>query len=253
MIDWLTFFPSYPGKCLDRPLRCKNAHQLIIKTQEELARACVTLSAGSAAELIIDTPGLVTLGPKDMQPTDFSHAGAEFYIRATPCHIGCNCYIASHLAVSASVLVAGLGNNRSFSLVLFCIQNLVLIFFAVSLLKGPGQGLIFFNAHRTHKHRSTGTTNVIYLFHYRIKLLAHRFIDYIIHVFPDARLVGRYHNDFKVVNIHKLFSLGRSGAGHSSYLLIEFEEILQGDSSKCLRFFFYGDSFFCFDCLVQSI
>ena len=126
MCDWLSLFPANPRKCLDSPFRRKNPHQVILKTQKELAGAGVTLPAASPSKLIVDSSGLVPLRAEYVQSADFSNALAEFDIRAAPCHIRCDCYIASHSAVPAFMLMAGFGNYHCFSVVMFGVEKLVL-------------------------------------------------------------------------------------------------------------------------------
>ncbi|MBA7693478.1 hypothetical protein ES703_102060 [subsurface metagenome] len=224
VVDWLSLFPAYPGKRLDSPLRRKDSHQVIVEAQEELAGAGVTLSAATASKLIIDSSGLVTFGAEHVQSPDFSYARAEYNICASTCHICCDCYIAPHFAVPAFVLVTGFGNNGCFSFVVLGIEHLV--FEAKSFLKSRRKRFVFFHADCAHKNRPAGAANIIYLFNYRVILFTNRLIYCVIHVVSDAGLVGGYYDDFELVNVHKLFRFGGGGAGHSRYLVVEFEEVL---------------------------
>ena len=112
VIDRLAFFPADPGKRLDGPFGGEDAHQVVVEAEEELAGAGVTLPAGAAAELVVDSSGLVPFGAEDVQAADFGYARAEFDVGAAACHIRCDCYIASHFAIAACVLLAGFGDNQ---------------------------------------------------------------------------------------------------------------------------------------------
>ena len=154
MVDWLSFFPADPRKCLDRPLRGEDSHQVVVEAQKELTGAGVTLSACSASELIINSSGLVPFGAEYVQSTGFSYAWAEYNVRAPACHICCDCYVASHSAVPAFVLLAGFGNNRCFAFVVLGIEELM--FEPEFFRKSSRKCLVLFYAGCAHKQRSTG-------------------------------------------------------------------------------------------------
>ena len=49
------------------PLGAEQAHDVVLQGQEEPALAGVALTAGAAAELVVDAAGLVALGAQDEQ------------------------------------------------------------------------------------------------------------------------------------------------------------------------------------------
>ena len=49
------------------PVRAENAHQIVVERQEELGAARVALTAGAAAQLIVDAPTFVPLGADDVE------------------------------------------------------------------------------------------------------------------------------------------------------------------------------------------
>src|SRR5262245_51933150 len=58
------------SKCLQNAvhaLGAKDAHQIVVEREIELGAAGVALTAGAAAELIVDAPALVTLGADDVE------------------------------------------------------------------------------------------------------------------------------------------------------------------------------------------
>ena len=52
---------------LMHPVGAEQAHQIVLQAQIEPALAGVALTAGTAAQLIVDPPGLVALGADDEQ------------------------------------------------------------------------------------------------------------------------------------------------------------------------------------------
>ena len=49
------------------PLAAEQAHQIVLQREEEPAGAWVALTAGAAAQLVVDPAGLVALGAQDEQ------------------------------------------------------------------------------------------------------------------------------------------------------------------------------------------
>ena len=48
--------------------RSEDAHQVVLQRQEELGAARVALTAGAAAQLVVDAPAFVALGAEHIQP-----------------------------------------------------------------------------------------------------------------------------------------------------------------------------------------
>ena len=69
-LDGLAFLHAEPGEHGRDPLAGELAHQVVFQRQEEPRGARVSLAASAAAELVIDAPTLVPLGPDDVQAPD---------------------------------------------------------------------------------------------------------------------------------------------------------------------------------------
>ena len=69
----------------------------------------------------------------------------------------------------------------------------------------------------------------------------------------DQRLVGRDRDDVELVDLVKLGRLGHGRAGHARQLLVELEEVLQGDRGEGLVLFLDLDPFLGLDGLVQPV
>ena len=61
------------------PLTAENAHQVVLQREEEPGRAGVALTAGTAAELVVDAAALVTLGADDEQTARVAHFPGLFF------------------------------------------------------------------------------------------------------------------------------------------------------------------------------
>ena len=55
------------------PIPGEDLHQRIVERQVEARRAWIALAAGSSAQLIVDAPGFVALGPDDVQTASLDH------------------------------------------------------------------------------------------------------------------------------------------------------------------------------------
>ena len=77
-------------------------------------------------------------------------------------------------------------------------------------------------------------------------------IDEIVFIYALDRLVGWDLDDVKGVNLLELFGLGESGTGHTGELVVEAEEVLEGNGGKSHRLLFDGDAFFGLNGLVET-
>ena len=70
---------------------------------------------------------------------------------------------------------------------------------------------------------------------------------------PLHLAVGRNRHDVEVVDLPEFVGFGHGRAGHAADLLVELEEVLQGDRGQGLRLFLDLDPFFGLDGLVQAV
>ena len=64
------------------PVGAEETHDIVRQRKEEAALAGVALTAGTAAQLVIDTAGLVALGAEDEQAADGAHLSASASVSA---------------------------------------------------------------------------------------------------------------------------------------------------------------------------
>ncbi len=251
VVDGLAFLPADPGEGLDRPLGREDAHQVVVEAQEELAGPGVALPAGTAAQLVVDAAGLVPLGAEDVQAADLGHARTELDVGAAAGHVGRDGDIAVGAAVAGLVLLAGLGHDHGLAGVLLGVEHLVLE--AVPFGQGRGQGLAFLDADRADEDRPARRADPIDLLDDRVELLLHGLVDDVLLIVADARHVRRDDDHVELVDLHELVGFGGGGAGHAGDLVVELEEILEGDRGERLRLLLDRDAFLGLDRLVQAV
>ena len=69
-------------------LAAEDAHQVVLEGEEEARLARVALTAGAAAQLVVDAPRFVALGADDVQAADIGDALAEHDVGAAAGHVG---------------------------------------------------------------------------------------------------------------------------------------------------------------------
>src|SRR6185312_14343930 len=70
VLDGNAFFHAEPLHQPRDAIRAEDAHQIVFEREIEARRAGIALTAGAAAQLVIDAARLVALGRDDVQPAD---------------------------------------------------------------------------------------------------------------------------------------------------------------------------------------
>ena len=164
MLDFLIFRNAESIKHADETLRSKQTHQIILKGNIELGFARISLTAGTASQLIINTSGFMTLCTDDLQATGFSCHIIKLNIRTTACHVGCNGNRSVH---------TGIGNNFCFQLMELGIQYLMR---NALLRKHTGKLLRCLNRNCTNQYRLLLCMGFLYGFHNGMELFFSGFI-----------------------------------------------------------------------------
>ena len=90
MLNLLTLMNAKCPECAHHLIRAKQPHQVILQGNVELGLTRVTLSAGTATQLVIDPSGLMPLRPDYKKAAGILRLLIQFDIGTTACHIGCN-------------------------------------------------------------------------------------------------------------------------------------------------------------------
>src|SRR5919204_952162 len=216
MIDWLDLEARHqPADAVRR--RAEDLHEVVLEGDEELARAGVTLAAGTTAELVVDAPALVALGADDVQAARFLHAGAEHDVGASTGHVGGD---------GDGLGLSGLGDDGGLALVLLGVEEVVLQAPPFEHLR---KALRLLDRHGADQHRPSGPVHLHDLIDHGFELRLLGLVDDVRVVAADHRPVGRDDDDVERVDLVELLGLGERGARHARELLVLSEVVLDGD------------------------
>ena len=73
MDDGLALLQAEPRQHGIEPVGAEDPHQIVFQRQEELRAAGVALTAGAAAQLVVDAPRFMALGADDVEPAGLGH------------------------------------------------------------------------------------------------------------------------------------------------------------------------------------
>ena len=250
--------------------RRENAHERVVERQIEARCTRVTLTAGAAAQLVVDAARFVALAAHHIEAAGGFHrivallpfglrAGAgggivfgklvqlgferaaEHDVGAASGHIGGDGDIAG---------AAGVGNDLSLALVLLGVEHFM---DNVLVLEHRTQQLGRLDARGAHQHRLAALVGDDDLGHHRVELLRLGDEHLVALVVTDHIAIGGNHHHFEVVNILELEGFGVGRAGHARELFVEAEIVLEGDAGESLVFLLDLDALLGFHRLVQAI
>ncbi len=266
-------------------LGLEQAHQVVAQREVEPGLARVALTAGTAAELVVDAPRLVPLGAEDVEAAQLLDlillrldgllgllqgggqgsgplldvllgveaalaqlrlgevlgVAAELDVRTTAGHVG------GH---GDGALAAGLGDDLRLALVLLGVQHLVLDAALAELLREVFRLL---DRGRADEDRLALLVLLGDVVDDRLELGHLGAVDQVRLVLADHRLVGRDRDHAELVDLVELGGLGHRRTGHAGELLVEAEEVLQGDRGERLVLVLDVHPFLRLDRLVHAL
>ena len=169
------------------------------------------------------------------------HVATQHNIGAAACHIGGD---------SNRALLAGLRNDFRLTLMLLCVQNVVL---DALLLQQLGQCLALFYADRADQNRLALGVALGHLLNHGVVLAVHGLVHAVGQVLTCAGLVGGDADDVQAVNLAELVRLGGSCAGHTGQLFIHTEVVLEGNRGQRLALGGNGDALLRLNGLMQAV
>ena len=166
---------------------------------------------------------------------------AEHDIRAAAGHVGRDGHGAE---------AAGLRNDFRFALVVLRVQHEML---DAGLFELVGDALGLLDRNRADQHRLPALVAVADFLDHGVELLVFGFVNDVVIVDADHRLIGRNHDHLEAVNFLELdrFRVGR--AGHARQLLVHAEVVLERDGRERLVLGFDLDVLFRLDRLMQPV
>ena len=106
---------------------------------------------------------------------------------------------------------------------------------------------------RTHQYRTSCLYQFFDFFDNGFILFAFGLVHAVIHIFTCDRAVSRDNDYIQLVDVPEFACFRFGSTGHTGQLVIHTEVVLQSDRGESLCGSFYFHTFFCFDCLVQSV
>ncbi len=248
----------------------EDPHQGIFHGEVETGGARVTLTTGTAAQLVVDTTGFVTLGADNVQTTGGQHrivthlpggfqlgnllAGrvlqlgdlclpvtAQHDVGTTTGHVGGD---------GDRTCLTGLGNDLRFHGVELGVQHLVR-----DLLLGQdaGEQLGVLDRDGTNQYRLAALHTLTDIFDDGGILLIGGQVDQIAHVLAHHWFVGRDNHGIQAINLLEFKGFGIRSTGHARQLVVETEVVLEGDGGQRLVLVLDLHPFLRFNGLMQTI
>ena len=219
----------------------EDTHEVVLERDIEAGEAGVALASGTAAQLVVDSAGLMALGADDIQAAGSPGGVVELDIGTTACHVGGD----GHTPV-----LTGMGDDLCLDLMVLRIQHVV---GNADLLEHSGELLRGLDRDRADKDRLALLVALLDRRDDRVELFFSRLVDRILMVHTDDRLVGRDLDDVHAVDLAELMLLGQGGTGHTALLVKLVEEVLEGDGRKGLGLLLDLHVLLCLDSLVQAV
>ena len=258
-----------------KPFRAENTHQIVFERQVEGRPAGVTLTARTAAQLVIDPAAFVTLGRQNIKApcvehffllvsvfrfdlfTDRNGIGIRISVQRFN-HLQLD--VAAQLNVGAATghvcrdgdrtELARIRHDLRFLLVLARVQNVMLdARFGQHLAQHFG----FLDRGCTHQNRLAYRIGFFDLFDHRLIFFERRTIDLIVFVHTRNRHVGRDNDNTQPVNLGEFFGFGFGSTRHARQLVIKAEVVLEGDRGQCHVLGLDLAAFLRFDRLMQPV
>ena len=248
----------------------EDPHQGIFHGEVEPGGTRVTLTTGTAAQLVVDTTGFVTLGTDNVQTTGSQHLivahlpgcfqlgnllagrvlqGGNLCLPVTTQHdVGTT---TSHVGRDGDrAKLARLSDNFRFHGMELGVQHLVrdLLF-----VQDAREQLGVLDRDGTDQHRLALGHTLADIFNDGGILLIGGQIDQIAHVLAHHRLVSRDNHGIQTINLLEFKGFGICSTCHPRQLVVETEVVLEGDRGQSLVLVLNLGPFFRFNRLMQTI
>ena len=241
MRDLLPLGHSQSVKDTDQSLGTEESHQIVLQGNIKLGFTGISLTAGTTAQLVIDTTGLMPLRTDDLQASGCLCFLVQLNIRTTTCHVGGNGH---------STMNSGVSNDLRLSLMEFCVQYIVR---DTPLGESSAEILTGIDIDGTHQHRLPLGMSLLHRVNNGVYLLRLSLVYRILQILTDHGTVGGNLDDIHAIDLAEFIFLRKCGTCHTAFLLEQIKEILEGDGCQCLGLPLYLHLFLCLDGLMQTI
>ncbi len=183
----------------------------------------------------------VAIGLLELPAREHLRVAAEQDVRAAAGHVR---------ADRDGALAPGLRHDERLVRVVLRVQHVVR---HLLLLENAGDGAALLDAGGADEHGAPLLVLLHDLADDGRELLALRLVDHVVAVFADQRLVRRDHRHVELVGARELLRLGLGRAGHAGELVVEPEQVLEGDGGHRATLFLNRHVFLGLDGLVQAV
>ena len=224
MFDLLSVLNTERLKDTHHALRAEQTHQIILKRNVEAGLARVSLSSGTAAQLVVNTSGLMALCADDLQTAGCPRLIVQLDIGTTTGHIRRD---------RNGIVYTGIGNDLRFHFMELSVQDIVLNARSLEHLR---EKLGYLDRDRADQNRLSLGVSLFDCFNNRLVLFSLGLVDRIFIVHTDDRNIGRDLNNIHSVDLAEFLFLRERGTGHTGFLLVFVKQILECDRRQRLGF-----------------
>lgn len=177
----------------------------------------------------------------DVQPPRFADTGTKLDVRASSRHVGGD---------GDRTGISGVRDDFRLALVLLCVQHIVRNPFP---LQHTADGFRDFNARGADKNGTVLRPHLLNFFDNGVVLFPLSFVDDIVHVITNHRLIRGDHDNIQLVDIEELSRFGLRCTRHARQLVVQPEVVLECDGGERLHVALDLHPFFRFDGLMKSV
>ena len=183
----------------------------------------------------------MALGPDDVQAPDIGDTLAEHDVGTASGHVGRD---------RDAPALTGIRDDVRLPLVQLGVEHRVL---DTELVELAAQPLALLDARCPHEDRLSLLVPLGDLVDHSAIFALLTSVDEVGLIETDHRLVGRDRHDLQLVDLVEFLSLGECGAGHARKLVVEAEEVLEGDRGEGDRLLLDRNTFLGLDRLVEAV
>ena len=241
MLDLLSFRNAQRIKHGDHSVRTEQAHQIVLQRNIESGFTRITLTTASAAQLVVDTSGLMPLRTDDHKPSCGPGFLIQLDIRTTARHVGCD---------GNRPVDTGVGYDLGLHLVELRIEHLV---FYAAPFQQAAQLFRSIDIDGAHQHRLSFGMRLLHRRHDGAQLLFPCLIYTVLMIDTRNRFIGRNRHHVHAVDIAKFLFFRQSRTGHTCFFLKFIKKVLERDGSQRLALPLHFHMFLGLDRLMQAV
>ena len=241
MLNLLALGHAHGLEHLHQTVGTEQAQQIVLQRQIEAGFTRVALSAGTSAQLVVDTAGLMALGADDLQSAQLLGLVVQLDIRTTAGHVGGD----GHGAVKACV---------RYDLRLQLVELGVQYFMRNTVLaQHIAEQLGSLDGDGADQDGLSLLVRLLHGLHNGFKFLFFGLVNRILHILTDHGTVGGNGDNVHGVDVAELLLLGLGGTCHTRFLLELVEEVLEGDGGQGAALAAHAHVLLGLDGLVQTV